>query len=119
MGFVSLTVLILAYLKSWWKALVYIGYFLLIGTLQLIFLSYLEYLFINTPMGYNTYYAVLNYSLECFTIIMFPLLINELFNVTKRRQINYIFGALFFSGLVCIAIPVLSGVSNNGIRIES
>lgn len=118
-GFFSLTFLLLAYLKSWLKVLKYIIYFLFIGTLQLIFLTYVEYRYANIPIWFNAYYAVINYSLECLNIIIFPLLINELFNLTQRRRIYYIFGVLFLSGLVCIVTPFLSGVLNDGTLIET
>ncbi|HEX3047652.1 MAG TPA: hypothetical protein VHY08_23065, partial [Bacillota bacterium] len=118
-GFFSLVVLILAYLKSWWKVLKYIIIFLLIGTIQLIFLTYVEYQYANIPIWFNLWYAVINYGLESLNIIVFPLLINELFNIPKRRLMNYLWGVLSLVGLACIVIPFLLGVLNNGTQLET
>jgi DNA-binding CsgD family transcriptional regulator len=118
-GFFSLTVLILAYLKSWWKVLKYIIYFLLTGTLQLVFLTYIEYRYANISIWFNSYYGVINYGLESLNIIIFPLLVNVLFNLTFRRRIYFIFGILFLTGLGCIVIPFLLGVLNDGTLIET
>lgn len=118
-SFFSLTVLILAYLKSWWRALLYIGYFLLIGTLQLIFLTYVEYRYVNSAIWFSNYYAGINYGLESLNIIVFPLLTYELLNMPHRRQINYVFGVLFLSGLGCIFAPFFLGALNDGTLIET
>jgi DNA-binding CsgD family transcriptional regulator len=111
--------LTLAYLKSWLRTLLYTGYFLLTGTLRLIFLSYVEYRYVNIPNWFSTEYLLISYGLEGLTIFIFPLLTNELFNITNRRRINYVFGILSLGGLFCILAPFLMGTLNDGTLIET
>jgi hypothetical protein len=97
-----LTVLFLAYLKSWWKGLIYIGGFLLTGTVQLFFLTYVAYRYANIPTWFNSWYFVMNYGLESLTVFLVPAMFNELLKVEPRRQINYGFGILALSALACV-----------------
>ncbi len=118
-GLISLTILALAYFKSWWKPLKYIIFFLLTGTAQLICLLYVEYRSVNIQSWFNAYSRLVYYAFESISIFLFPLMVNELFNVTRRRRINFIFGMLSICGLLCLLIPPLFGAMNNGTRIES
>lgn len=118
-GVISLTILAMAYFKSWWKPLKYFIFFSLIGIAQLILLTYAEYWYVSLQNWINAYFGVIYYALESFTVYLFPLTVNELFNVTGRRRINFIFGIIFIFGLLCLVTPVLFGALNNGTRIES
>jgi DNA-binding CsgD family transcriptional regulator len=109
-GLPSLVVLILAYLKSRWKALNYLTYFLLAKTGTLIALSYLEYQHANVPSGIHSYQLMIFFSLESLVILLIPLLVNELFAIAHRRQINYIFSVLFGIGLALIIVPYFLGL---------
>ncbi|MGE5605724.1 MAG: response regulator transcription factor [Bacteroidota bacterium] len=113
-GFPSLIVLILAQMKSQRKALVYMTYILLAGTVELILKTYLEYQRINLPYGVRTCEIVLIFTLQSLVIILLPLLVNELFAITCRRQINYIFSVLFGIGLALIIVPYFLGIYRNG-----
>lgn len=119
LGFFSLAVLILAYLKSGWKALKYIVYLLLAWAFQLLFLTYVENRYSYIPIWLNANYGIINYGLESFAIIILPILINELFNPAWRKRINSIFGVLFFSGLICIIISFSESISSHGVSIET
>lgn len=116
---ISLTILAMAYFKSWWKPLKYIIFLLIIGITQLILLTYAENRYVNLQNWIDAYFGVIYYVLESFTVYLFPLTVNELFNVTGRRRISFIFGIIFICGLLCLLSPVLFGALNNGTRIES
>jgi DNA-binding CsgD family transcriptional regulator len=118
-GLINLTILALAYFKTWWKSLKYIIFFLIIGTAQLICLLYPEYRAMNIQSWFYAYSRVIYYTFESFSIFLFPLLVNELFKVTGRRRINILFGILLICGLFCLLISSLFGFMNNEIRIES
>lgn len=127
-GLPSLVVLILAHMKSRWKALTYMIYFLSAKATELLFGSYIEYQLMNIPYGFQPYELVIIYGLECLSIILLPLLVNELFAIARRRQINYVFSVLFGIGLVLITVPYFLGTYHevtspsflqNGISIES
>lgn len=118
-GFFSFIILFWTYLKSRWKAFIYMSIFWVIGTIQLIFLTYVAYRYANIPFWYNHYYPLINYGLESLYIFVFPLLINELFKVNPHRLVNDGFGILFLCGLTCIVTPSLLGVLHDGSQIES
>jgi DNA-binding CsgD family transcriptional regulator len=127
-GLPSLVVLIIALLKSRWKALTYMIYFLLAKTVELIYGSYVEYQHANIPNGFQNYEIMIIYGLESLGIIFLPLLVNELFAITHRRKINYIFSVLFIVGLALIIVPYFLGIYRElslpsflqkGISIES
>ncbi len=109
-GLPSLVVLILANLKSRRKASTYLIYFLSAKTAQLIFLSFLEYQQVNIPFGFSIYQNMIAYSLESMAILFLPHLVNELFTVIYRRQINYVFNVLFVIGLILISMPYFLGI---------
>lgn len=113
-GLPSLIVLILAQMKCKWKALAYMTYILLAGTVELILKTYLEYQRINLPYGVRTYEIMLIFTLQSLVIILLPLLINELFAITRRRQINYVFSVIFAIGLALIIVPYFLGIYRNG-----
>lgn len=106
----SLMVLTLANMKSRWKALTYIIYFLCAKTTQLFFLSYMEYQNVNFPFGFRIYQTVIAYSLESLVILFLPRLVNKLFMVAHQRQINSVFSVLFGIGLVLIIGPYFFGI---------
>lgn len=118
-GFICLTALIFAYLKSWWNTLKYVIFILLNATIQLVFLTYVEYRHINIAIWFKTHYSVIYYVLESFSIFLIPLFIREVFDVIPKRRAVYIFGTLFLSGLVCIIVPLMIGVLGEGTKIES
>jgi DNA-binding CsgD family transcriptional regulator len=113
-GLPSLVVLILAHLKSRWKALTYLIYLLLAKTGELISVSYLEYQHANVPFGVHIYQIMIIFSLESLVILLLPFLVNEIFGIAHRRQINYIFGVLFGIGLALIIVPYFLGIYREG-----
>ena len=118
-GFFSLAILVLAYFKSRWKALKYFICFLLSGTLQLVWLTYVEYCYANFSIWFRNDYGVICYGLESLTIIILPLLVQELFVPSQRRRAGYLFGFLFLSGLLCLLVPFFAGVLIPGTLIET
>jgi DNA-binding CsgD family transcriptional regulator len=114
-GLPTLVILILAHMKSRWKVLMYMIYFLLLGTIELIFATYLEYQHINFPFGVHSNQYVILFCIESLVIILLPFLVNQIFAVTCRQQINYVFGALFMIGLGLIVVPCFFRVNTNEI----
>ncbi len=118
-GLLSLIVLILAYLKSRSKWLLYLLCFLIMETLQLLYLGYFEYLCTNNiPILFRSYHFVAIYGLISLTIVVLPMLANELCKLVHRRSINGFFGFLFLIGLGCIAVPYYKGYIDAGISFN-
>lgn len=109
-GLPSLVVLLLVSLKIQWKTLTYMFYFLLAKTGELSLITFIMYQQANHPSGFRIYENVLFFCLESLSILLLPLLVNELFLIAQRRQINYVFTFLFGIGLVLIIAPCLLGV---------
>lgn len=117
-GLLSLIVLIIAFLKVRLRKLLFLLLFILMETFQLLYLGYYQYLYINNiPVLFHDYHFVFIYSLISFTIIILPMLVNELCDISLRRPINYSFGVMFLIGLACIMTPYLKGYLSAGVSI--
>lgn len=115
----SLAVMILAYMKSKLKSLVYWIVFVASGTLPLLFLTYLDYRYANIPYWFSGYHDVINYLLQSLAIFTLPMLVNVIFEVKNRKPVEIVFGTLLLTAMGLIVTPYLRGYLNNGTEIET
>ncbi len=127
-GLPTLAALVLVNLKNQSRTSTYMIYFLAAKTGELIFLCFIMYQHANIPFGFRLYENVLIYSLQSLAILFLPGLVNELFAIAHRRQINCFFSVFLGIGLILIIAPYLFGIYGRenipshlqeGIAIES
>ncbi len=109
-GLPAWVLLLLAFFRNRVKMTIYMFFFLSMVTLQLIYLTYVEYRYANTFYWFSGYDALINYTLQSFMVITLPYLFNEWLSVPHRYKVNILFGVVFLISLVLVVGPFFLGL---------
>lgn len=109
-GFISLVILVLAYLKSGWKPLKSIIYFLSIGTIQLVFLTCVEYRLINIPSWFL--FSLIFQGAYLYSFLIFGLRIKNASDVKERNFYVYCMAILLVLSLQTV-VPFIKNFPEN------